>query len=97
MWCNDVILKKVVIYNIKSKIENGNIFWYDLKLWQIFKMKNKICALSKIHIYSIFIVNFFWHIGATINKINKMFRNISFENSSLWKHVFLEKSTLKGQ
>jgi len=28
---------------------------------------------------------------ATINAINKMFQNVSFENSSLWKHVVLAK------
>ncbi len=35
------------------------MFWYDLKLWQIFKMKHKICALSKIPIYSNLIINKF--------------------------------------
>jgi hypothetical protein len=28
IWC----LKKLVIYNIKNKLENVNMFWYDLKL-----------------------------------------------------------------
>jgi hypothetical protein len=30
-------------------------------------------------------------IGETINTINRTFQNISFENSSLRKHVFLVK------
>jgi hypothetical protein len=34
------------------------------------------------------------HIGATINTIYKKFQNISFENSSLRKHVFLGKKTI---
>jgi hypothetical protein len=36
-----------------------------------------------------------WYIGATINIKYKIFQNISFENSSLRKHVFLDKRTPK--
>jgi len=36
-----------------------------------------------------------WHIGATINKIDKKIQNISFENSFLRKHVFRGKKTPK--
>jgi hypothetical protein len=34
-------------------------------------------------------------LGATINTINKKFQNISFENSSLWKHVFWQNDPKK--
>jgi hypothetical protein len=37
-----------------------------------------------------------WHIATTINIVNKKFQNISFENSSLWKHVFWAKWPLNG-
>jgi hypothetical protein len=53
------------------------------------------CALSKILISPNWIVKKIWHIGATINTIYKKFQNISFENSSLGKHVFWEKDPKK--
>jgi hypothetical protein len=40
---------------------------------------NKICTLKKNHIYSKLIVIKMWHIGETINTINKKFQNISIE------------------
>jgi hypothetical protein len=50
-------------------------------------MKHKIwkkkCTLSKFCIYSKLNVKKKWHIGATINTIEKKFQNILFENSSL--------------
>ncbi len=48
-------------------------------------------------IYSDLIVKKIWHIGTTINTINKKSQNISFENSFLWKHDFLAKGPWKGQ
>jgi hypothetical protein len=43
MWCNlYVVLKNIVAYNIKNKLESVNMFLYDLKLWKNFKMKHKI-------------------------------------------------------
>jgi uncharacterized protein YlbG (UPF0298 family) len=44
---------------------------------------SEIYILSKIRIYSKIYCKKKKHIGATTNKINKMFQNISFENSSL--------------
>jgi hypothetical protein len=38
---------------------------------------NKTCTFKKIHIYSKLIVIKMWHIGETINTINKMFQNVS--------------------
>jgi hypothetical protein len=58
---------------------------------------SKICTLSKILIYSKLIIKKIWCIGTTINIINKKFQKNSFENSSLWKHVFLAKGLQKGQ
>jgi hypothetical protein len=56
----------------------------------------KICTLSKKKNYSKFIVKK-RYIGATIDNISKKFQNISFEKSSLWKHVSLTKGPPKGQ
>jgi hypothetical protein len=57
----------------------------------------KICAFSKIGISSKFDWKKTWHIGATINTIYKKFQNISFENSSLEKHIFSKKRPQKWQ
>jgi hypothetical protein len=59
------------------------------------KKSGKIYTLSKICIYSKLIVKKKRHNGATINKINKKFQNISFKNSSSWKHVFFDNKTPK--
>jgi hypothetical protein len=56
---------------------------------------DKICALSKIRISLNLIVKKEQHIGATINTIYTKFQNISFENSSLGKHVFWKKKDPK--
>jgi len=57
----------------------------------------KMCILSKIRISPNLIVKKIWHLGATINTIYKKFQTISFENSSLVKHVFWEKGPKKKQ
>jgi hypothetical protein len=57
---------------------------------------SKIYAFSKIRIYSKLIVKKKWHNGENINKIIIFFQNISFKNSSLWKHVVLAKRPQKG-
>ncbi len=57
---------------------------------------SKKFTLLKTIIDSKLIVKSKWHIGATINKIKKS-PNISLENSSLWKYVFLAKGSQKGQ
>jgi hypothetical protein len=69
--------KKIIIKEIK--LENVNMFWYDLKLWQFFKTKHKI----KQKLYTFKNSYSFkidckknWHIGATINKKIKIFQNI---------------------
>jgi len=36
-----------------------------------------------------------WHIGETINKLNKIFQNVSFENP-FYENMFFGKMTLKG-
>jgi hypothetical protein len=58
------------------KFESFNMYWYDLKLWQIFKMKHKIYAVSKICISPNLIVKKqnIWHIGGAINTIYKSFK-----------------------
>ncbi len=72
--------------------------WFEI----VTIFQDKIQNLAKfIHFQKfIFIQNWLLrkkHIGATIYTINKKFQNISFENSSLWKHVFLAKGPQKGQ
>ncbi len=70
--------------------------WFEI--WQNFKMKHKIwqnLCISKTHISLNLIVKEKWHIGATINTIYKNFQNISFENSSIGKHVSLGKKNSK--
>jgi hypothetical protein len=57
----------------------------------------KIYTFSKNYIYSKLNVKNIWHIGETINKINKKFQNISFEIISLWTQVFLTKRPQKRQ
>jgi len=100
MWCNIyVFFKKIIDYNIFKKLESLNMFWYDLKLWYIFKTKHKIwqnLCTFKILYFSKFDCKKTWHIGATINTIYKKVQNISFENFSLEKHVFWEKWLKKG-
>jgi hypothetical protein len=56
-------------------------------------MKHKICALSKICIYPNLIIKKIDILGQL--QINLKIQNISFENSSLGKHVFWEKGPQK--
>jgi hypothetical protein len=57
----------------------------------------KFVHFQKFIFLQIWLSNNIWHIGATINTICNFFKNISFENSSLGKHVFGEKGPHKGQ
>jgi hypothetical protein len=58
------------------------------KIWQ------NLCIFKKLY-FSKFDCKKIRHIGATINTIYKKFQNISFENSSLEKHVCWEKKPPK--
>jgi hypothetical protein len=57
----------------------------------------KYMHFQKFVFMQIWLLKTIWHIGATINTMYKKFQNISFENSSLGKHVFWEKGPQKGQ
>jgi hypothetical protein len=51
-----LLKEKLYLIIQKTKFENVNMVWYDLKLWQIFRTKHKICAFSKIPISSNLII-----------------------------------------
>jgi len=70
------------------------MFWW-FEIMKIFQNETqnlaKFVHFQKSIFIQIWLQTNIWHIGATINTINKKFENISFENSSIWKHVFLTK------
>jgi hypothetical protein len=79
------------------------MFWYYLKLWQIFKMKHRIwknfCTFKNSYFSKFDCKKKKRHIGAIINTIYIRFQNISFEKISLgnlfWKNNFFGKKDLK--
>jgi hypothetical protein len=80
--------------NLKVLTCFGMIWNYDkISKWNT--KFGKISAFSKNCISPNLIGKKKWHIGTTINKIFKKFQNISFENSSLGKHVFFGKKDSK--
>jgi hypothetical protein len=95
-----MLLKKLVVYNIKINLKVLTCFgmiWNYEKISKQNTKSSKIYALSKICISPNLIIKKKWHIGANTNTMYKKFQNISFENSSLGKHVFWEKRSQKGQ
>jgi hypothetical protein len=64
-------------------------------IWNMTKFQNETQNLTKFVHFQNLIVKEKWHIGATINTIYKNFQNISFENSSIGKHVSLGKKNSK--